>query len=87
MQKIIPMTETGTIAVLDYITEKEKIEPTKRQQNAVPTLRIMSPSVCDEHVYIPAESISVWGEPGLKALRDALNEAFPGKPAVAKASE
>lgn len=77
MQKIIPMTETGAVAVLTYAAKDEKVEAGKRQQNPAPTLVLMSPSVADEHAYTPAESVQVWGEEGLKLLRDALLEAFP----------
>lgn len=41
------------------------------------SLHIMSPSASDSDGYTPAESATVYGAAGLKALRDALNEAFP----------
>ena len=39
-------------------------------------LTIMSPADSSEGFYQPAESIVVFGEEPLKALRDALNEAY-----------
>ena len=41
------------------------------------SLRIMSPSCSDDNSYTPAESVVVYGDAGLIALRDALNEAYP----------
>lgn len=40
-------------------------------------LTIVSPSDSSENNYMPAESVAVYGEAGLIALRDVLNEAFP----------
>lgn len=40
-------------------------------------LTIVSASYGGEQSNYPAESVSVYGEAGLKALRDALNVAYP----------
>lgn len=40
-------------------------------------LTICSPSDSDTHSYTPAESVVVYGETYIVALRDALNEAYP----------
>ncbi len=40
-------------------------------------LTIVSASQADEHTYTPAESVVVYGVDGLKALQNALNEAYP----------
>ena len=39
-------------------------------------LTIMSPDDSGEY-YIPAQSISIYGDKNLIALRDALNKAYP----------
>jgi hypothetical protein len=43
-------------------------------------LTIVSASDASENAYTPAESVVVYGEAGLLALRDALNEAYPVVP-------
>ena len=42
------------------------------------SLTIMSPSAATENSYTPAESVTVYGDAGLIALRDALNAALEG---------
>jgi len=41
------------------------------------TLTIISPSQHGEDAYTPAESVQVYGEAALKALRDTLIAAYP----------
>ncbi len=49
----------------------------KRSGRDDPRLTIVSPSCADSPMYEPAESVTIYGQAGLLALRDALNEAFP----------
>lgn len=38
----------------------------------------ITPASCSESgIHTPEQSVTLYGEDGLKALRDALNEAFP----------
>ena len=41
------------------------------------SLFIISPSGSDEGLYIPAQSVRIYGKNGIIALRDALNEIYP----------
>jgi hypothetical protein len=51
----------------------------QRTSSQSPKLTIMSPSSAEERVYSPAESVVIWGDVSLLALRDALNEAYPAE--------
>lgn len=40
-------------------------------------LKIVSPSDESTSLYVPSESITIYSQPSLEALRDALIEAYP----------
>ena len=46
-------------------------------------LEIVYPAVDEGNYRSPAESVTIYGEPALIALRDALNEAYPAEEAEA----
>ena len=54
-----------------------KYNPPKDKGGHGPCLTIMSPSDAQEDMYQPAESVTVWSDGAIIALRDFLNGLFP----------
>jgi hypothetical protein len=54
------------------------VNPSSTSDKTLPKLILMQEDSMDEGSgYMPAKSFSIYGVPGLKALRDELLKAFP----------
>lgn len=54
-----------------------KYNPSKDKGGHGPNLMIISPSDTQEGVHQPAESVTIWSDGAVVALRDFLIELFP----------
>lgn len=54
--------------------------PADRSHRWQPRVTIFEAATSDEHVYVPAASITIYGKSKLLALRDAIDAALANEP-------